>query len=136
MQDVYDPTAKKLGVDELPAVVGWLSNGEKQVLKTGIQVKDMRSTIRDLSSLLEGFEKKNKKIASTQSKKPHADSAKEVVPSLTATNFDAVCGETTPVCIIGVFRSSKGRKKLHTILSSVSYSHMLLYLSYSSVDSN
>lgn len=114
---------KKLSVDELPAVVGWLSNGEKQILKMGIHVKDMKSTIRDLSSLLDGFEKKNKKIISTQSKKTHADSDKdkEVVPLLTATNFDAICGEKTPVCIIGIFRSFKGREKLHTILSSVSY---------------
>ncbi|XP_071722919.1 dnaJ protein ERDJ3A [Rutidosis leptorrhynchoides] len=121
VQDVYDPTAKKLGVDEVPAVVGWLSNGEKQILKNGIHVKDMKSTIRDLSSLLEAFEKKNKKIASTtQSKKPPTDSDKDSVSLLTAANFNAVCGESTPVCIIGVFRSSKGREKLHSILSSVS----------------
>lgn len=115
VQDVSDPTAKKLGVDALPAVVGWLSNGEKQILKSGIPVKDTKSTIRDLSSLLDGFEKKNKKIASTQS-----SSDKEAVPLLTMANFDAICGEKTPVCIIGVFRSSKGREKLRTILSSVS----------------
>ncbi|XP_024967858.1 dnaJ protein ERDJ3A isoform X2 [Cynara cardunculus var. scolymus] len=115
VQDVSDPIAKKLGVDALPAVVGWLSNGEKQILKSGIPVKDTKSTIRDLSSLLDGFEKKNKKIASTQS-----NSDKEAVPLLTAANFDAICGEKTPVCIIGVFRSSKGREKLRTILSSVS----------------
>ncbi|KAI3771335.1 hypothetical protein L6452_02497 [Arctium lappa] len=115
VQDVSDPTAKKLGADALPAVVGWLSNGEKQILKSGIPVKDTKSTLRDLSSLLDSFEKKNKKIASTQS-----NSDKEAVPLLTAANFDAVCGEKTPVCIIGVFRSSKGREKLGTILSSVS----------------
>lgn len=115
VQDVSDLTAKKLGVDALPAVVGWLSNGEKQILKSGIPVKDTKSTIKDLSSLLDGFEKKNKKIASTQS-----NSDKEAVPLLTAANFDAICGEKTPVCIIGVFRSSKGSEKLGTILSSVS----------------
>ncbi|KAI7725161.1 hypothetical protein M8C21_018373 [Ambrosia artemisiifolia] len=124
VQDASDPAAKKLGVDEVPAVVGWLSNGEKQVLKTGIHVKDMKSTIKEFSNILDEFEKRNKKIAaSSQSKKPNAESATEkepVVPLLTGTNFDAICGEKTPVCIIGVFRSSKGRGKLHTILSSVS----------------
>ncbi|KAI3676286.1 hypothetical protein L1987_85891 [Smallanthus sonchifolius] len=129
VKDVSDPAAKKLGVNEVPAVVGWLSNGEKQILKMGIHVKDMKSTIREFSSLLDDFEKKNKKIAaSSQSKKPNADSDsdKEVaVPLLTPTNFDAICGEKTPVCIIGVFRSSKGREKLHTILSSVSQKSLI-----------
>ncbi|KAJ0640432.1 putative DnaJ domain, Thioredoxin-like superfamily, Chaperone J-domain superfamily [Helianthus annuus] len=125
VQDASDPVAKKLGVNEVPAVVGWLSNGEKQVLKTGIHVKDMKSTTKEFSNILDEFEKKNKKIAaaSSQGKKPNADSAtakEPVVPLLTGTNFDAICGEKTPVCIIGVFRSSKGREKLHTILSSVS----------------
>ncbi|KAK1431680.1 hypothetical protein QVD17_08221 [Tagetes erecta] len=124
IQDVSDPAAKRLGVSEVPAVVGWLSNGEKQILKMGIRVKDMKSTIKELSLLLDDLEKKNKKVAaSTQSKKPKADSDSHMeaaVPLLTDTNFDAICGEKTPVCIIGVFRSSKGREKLHTILSSVS----------------
>nr|XP_043622400.1 dnaJ protein ERDJ3A [Erigeron canadensis] len=125
VQDVSDPRLKKLGADELPAVVGWLSNGEKRILKTGIHVKDMKSTISDLGSVLIELEKQNKKIASTQSTKPQADSDKEVIPLLTATNFDAVCGDKIPVCIIGVFRSFKGREKLQTILSSVSQKSLL-----------
>ncbi|XP_076939931.1 dnaJ protein ERDJ3A-like [Bidens hawaiensis] len=124
VQDTSDPAAKKLGVNEVPAVVGWLSNGEKQILKTGIHVKDIKSTIKEYSLLLDDFEKKNKKLAaSSQSKKQNTDSDSDkehAVPLLTATNFDTVCGEKTPVCIIDVFRSSKGREKLHTILSSVS----------------
>jgi hypothetical protein len=51
---------RKLGVDALPAIVGWLSNGEKHVLKTRISVKDLKSAVDD-SMLLDGFEKKNKK---------------------------------------------------------------------------
>ncbi|XP_076900469.1 dnaJ protein ERDJ3A-like [Bidens hawaiensis] len=123
VQDTSDPAAKKLGVNEVSAVIGWLSNGEKQILKTGIHVKDMKPTIKEFSLLLDDFEKKNKLAASSQSKKQNADSDSDkehAVPLLTATNFDTVCGEKTPVCIIGVFRSSKGREKLHTILSSVS----------------
>ncbi|KAI3781639.1 hypothetical protein L2E82_11659 [Cichorium intybus] len=119
VQDVSDPLVKKLGVDidTLPSIVGLLSNGEKQVLKSGIHVKDMKSTIKDLSSLLDGFEKKNKKIVS--------NSDKEAVPLLTATNFDAICGDKTPVCVIGVFKSAKGKEKLHKILSSVSQKSLL-----------
>ncbi|KAL8197646.1 hypothetical protein R6Q57_024351 [Mikania cordata] len=129
VQDVSDPAANRLGVSEVPAVVGWLSNGEKQILKMGIHAKDMKSTIKELRLLLDDFEKRNMKIAaSSKSKKPNADSdsVKELaVPLLTATNFDAICGEKTPVCIIGVFRSSKGKEKLHTILSSVSQKSLI-----------
>ncbi|KAI3514809.1 hypothetical protein L1887_13522 [Cichorium endivia] len=117
VQDVSDPLVKKLGVDTLPSIVGLLSNGEKQVLKSGIHVKDMKSTIKDLSSLLDGFEKKNKKIVSNLDK--------EGVPLLTSTNFDAICGDKTPVCVIGVFKSAKGKEKLHKILSSVSQKSLL-----------
>lgn len=124
VQDVSDPLMKKLGVDTLPAVIGLLSNGEKQILKSGIHVKDMKSTIKDLSLLLDGFEKKNKKISSNQNKNP-SDSDKESVPLLTASNFDANCGDQTPVCIIGVFKSAKGKEKLHKILSSVSQKSLL-----------
>lgn len=111
---------KKLGVDALPAIVGWLSNGEKHVLKTGISVKDLKSAIHDLSILLDGFEKKNKKAASYQASTAQTDSVEKKIPLLTVSNFDAVCGEATPVCIIGAFRSSKGREKLHSILLDVS----------------
>ncbi|KAL4572365.1 hypothetical protein LXL04_019138 [Taraxacum kok-saghyz] len=124
VQDVSDSLVKKLGVDALPAVVGLLSNGEKQVLKSGIHVKDMKSAIKDLSSLLDGFEKKNKKISPSQSKKS-SDSDNQVVPLLTALNFDAICGEKTPVCVIGVFRSAKGKENLQKILSVVSQMSLL-----------
>lgn len=48
VQDASDPTVKKLGVDALPAIVGWLSNGEKHVLKAGITVKYLKSAIHDV----------------------------------------------------------------------------------------
>lgn len=48
---------KTLGVDALPAIVGWLPNGEKRVLKTGISVKDLKSAVLDLSNILDSFEK-------------------------------------------------------------------------------
>lgn len=104
----------------LPTVVGWLSNGDKLILKIGISLKDIDFVVQDLSGLLDVFEKKNQKAASSRAKKEHSESGDKQIPLLTGTNFDALCGETTPVCIIGVFRSSRARDKLETILSSVS----------------
>ncbi|XAR68793.1 hypothetical protein NMG60_11000161 [Bertholletia excelsa] len=120
VHDVSDPMVRKLGVDALPAVVGWLSNGEKYILKAGISVKDIKSAVRDLSALLDGFEKKNAKVASSQAKKAKDDSGNNRIPLLTGSNFDSLCGEIIPVCIIGAFRSSRGKDKLETILFSVS----------------
>ncbi|KAF7143302.1 hypothetical protein RHSIM_Rhsim05G0219200 [Rhododendron simsii] len=120
VHDVTDPTVRRLGVDALPAIVGWLSNGEKQILKTGISVKDMNSAVQELSALLDSFEKKNKKAASSQAKKTQGESGDKQIPLLGASNFDALCGETTPVCIIGAFRSSRGKDNLQKILSEVS----------------
>lgn len=120
VHDASDPTVKKLGVDALPAIVGWLSNGEKHVLQAGITVKDLKSAIHDLSGLIEGFEKKNKKAASGRAKKAPTDSGENQIPLLTEYNFDALCGDRIPVCIIGAFRSSKERKKLESILNTVS----------------
>ena len=45
---------KKLGVGSLPALVGWTSNGENHILKTGVSVKDLKSAVHDLSGLLDG----------------------------------------------------------------------------------
>ncbi|CAL5438368.1 unnamed protein product [Camellia sinensis] len=118
VRDVSDPAVRRLGVDALPAVVGWLSNGEKHTLKTRISVKDIKSAVEDLSALLDGLEKRNKKAASSQAKKPHSEAGDKQIPLLLPFNFDAVCGDTTPVCIIGAFRSSKARGKLETILTS------------------
>ncbi|OMO84990.1 hypothetical protein CCACVL1_10481 [Corchorus capsularis] len=120
VHDVSDPTVKKLGVDALPAIIGWLSNGEKHILRSGISVKDLKSAIQDLSKLLDSFEKKNKKVASSQTSKTQTDSTEGQLPLLTASNFDALCGENTPLCIVGAFRSSKAREKLESILSKVS----------------
>lgn len=117
--DVSDPSIKKLGVDALPAIVGWLSNGERHVLRTGINVKDLKSAIDDLSNLFTGFEKKNRKAASRPASKTQSDSAENQIPLLTGSNFDSVCGEKTPVCVIGAFRSSKARNKLELILNMV-----------------
>ncbi|KAL4347659.1 hypothetical protein GQ457_17G006360 [Hibiscus cannabinus] len=116
VHDVSEPDVKKLGVDALPAVIGWLSNGEKHVLKSGISVKDLKSAIKDLNSMLDSFEKKNKKVASSK----QTDTAERQLRLLTASNFDALCGDKTPVCIIGAFRSSRAREKLESLLLKVS----------------
>lgn len=110
---------RRLGVNALPAIVGWLSNGEKHILQNGISVKDLKSAIQHISSLLDKFEKMNKKVASAESKKTETESGDRKIPVLTANNFDEICGEKTPVCIIGAFRSSKAREKLESILQMV-----------------
>ncbi|XP_060202449.1 dnaJ protein ERDJ3A [Lycium barbarum] len=120
VRDASDPAVRRLGVDALPAIVGWLSNGEKQILRTGISVKDLKSAIQDLSGLLDNFEKKNKKAASAQSKREQSEPDAKQVPVLTGSNFNDICGEKTPVCVIGVFWSSKAKDKLEKVLSSVS----------------
>ncbi|KAK6779753.1 hypothetical protein RDI58_021937 [Solanum bulbocastanum] len=120
VRDSSDPAVRRLGVDALPAIVSWLSNGEKQILRTGISVKDLKSAIQDLSSLLDNFEKKNKKAASAQSKSEQSEAEAKQVPVLTGSNFNDICGEKTPVCVIGVFRSSNARDKLEKVLLSVS----------------
>ncbi|KAJ0233993.1 DnaJ protein ERDJ3A [Hirschfeldia incana] len=120
VQDTSDPKVKSLGVDAFPAIVGWLSNGEKQVLKTGITVKNLKSAVQEIGKLLEAFEKKNKKVSSnSQSGKAQSEPV-EKIHLLSRTNFDSVCGENVPVCIIGAFRSSQGKEKLHSVLSAVS----------------
>lgn len=83
-------------------------------------MKDLKSSIHDLSTLLDVFEKKNKKAASSQDSTAQTDSVERKISLLTVSNFDAVYGEATPVCIIGAFRSSKGREKLNSILFDVS----------------
>lgn len=112
--------------------MGWLSNGERHILRTGINVKDLRSAIDDLSNLLNGFEKKNKKAASRPASKTPSDSAENQIPQLTVSNFDSVCGEKTPVCVIGAFRSSKAKSKLELILNTVrKHLHLLFQLNRS-----
>ncbi|CAI0426307.1 unnamed protein product [Linum tenue] len=117
VHDVNDPMVKELGVDQLPAIVGWLSNGEKHVLKTGVSVKDLKSGIKDLGNVLDGFERKNKKVAPNQGKTSQAENR---VPLLDGLTYNDVCGERIPVCIIGAYRSSTAREKLASILSVVS----------------
>ncbi|CAL0302613.1 unnamed protein product [Lupinus luteus] len=120
VHDVSDPKVKKLGVDALPAIVGWTHNGKKHILKTGISVKDIKSAVSDLSNVLDNFEKTSKKEASNQAKKEQTDSDDEPIQLLSHSNFEVLCGQKTPVCIIGAFRSSKAREKLDSILSVVS----------------
>ncbi|EYU41927.1 hypothetical protein ABFS82_10G013400 [Erythranthe guttata] len=118
VRDVSDPSVRKLGVDSLPAVVGWLSNGEKQILKSGISVKDLKSAVQEISSLLDKFDKKNKKAAS--GKRDNTETVEESIPLLTSSNFHDICSEKVPVCFIGVSRSASNRDKLQKILQSVS----------------
>lgn len=121
VHDVSDPVLKKLEVNALPAVIGRLSNGEMHVLRTGT-VKDLKSGISELRALLDGFEKKNKKAASSQASRPSHDGSQQTykIPLLTGSNVESICNDNTVVCIIGIFRSSKAKEKLESILYTVS----------------
>ncbi|CAM0872710.1 unnamed protein product [Alopecurus aequalis] len=118
VQDVSLPLLKRLGVKNVPALIGRTINGEEQLLKDGISVKDLRTGIKELKTLLESFDKKNKKLASNQAKKSEPKENK--IPLLTASNFEETCGEKASVCIIGVFKSYKAREMLENILSEIS----------------
>ncbi|KAF8012943.1 hypothetical protein BT93_I0952 [Corymbia citriodora subsp. variegata] len=120
VHDVSDPAIKKIGINALPSIVGWLSNGEKLILKAGISVIDMNSAVNELSALLDAFERKNKKSDSSRARKAQTESVNEQIPLLKGTNFDDKCGQSSPLCIIGAFRSSRARKELGSILSVVS----------------
>ncbi|GJN08175.1 hypothetical protein PR202_ga26068 [Eleusine coracana subsp. coracana] len=124
VHDVSLPLLKRLGVKNLPALIAQTVDGDMLLLKDGISVKDLRSGIRELKTLLDSFEKKNKKLASNQAKnkKPSKTSQQEEkkVPLLTASNFEEICGEKTSVCIIGVFGSNKAKGQLEAILSEIS----------------
>ncbi|KAG0453532.1 hypothetical protein HPP92_024836 [Vanilla planifolia] len=120
VHDVSHPFLKKYGVDAIPALVGKLGNGDVHLLKSGITVKDLQSGMNELKALLESFERKNK-AASTHKKKEHqAETQQRDVPLLTASNFETLCGDRTPLCVIGVFRSQKDKKNLVDVLSALS----------------
>jgi len=88
-------------------------------LKTGITVKNLKSAVQELGKLLEGLEKKNKKVSSKSQAGQAPNESSEKIPLLSRPNFDSICGENTPVCIIGAFRSSNGKEKLQSIMSKV-----------------
>jgi hypothetical protein len=58
-------------VKNLPSVIGRTVNGEELLLKDGISVKDLRCGVKELKTLLDSIEKKNKKLLSNlANKKP------------------------------------------------------------------
>ncbi|KAL6901899.1 hypothetical protein ACP4OV_004775 [Aristida adscensionis] len=135
VHDVSVPMLKRLGVKNLPALIGRTINGEEQLLKDGISVKDLRSGIKELKTLLDSFEKKNKKLASNQANsKPSQTSKRDEnkVPLLTASNFEEICGEKTSVCIIGVFRTNRAKGQLEAVLSEVSKKTLIRGQNYNS----
>ncbi|KAL5652988.1 hypothetical protein ACJX0J_038446, partial [Zea mays] len=119
VHDVSHPLLKSLGVKNLPAVIGRTVNGEELLLKDGISVKDLRSGVKELKTLLDSFEKKNKKLLSNLANKKPSGQWEEIkkIPLLTASNFEETCGEKTSVCIIGVFGSNKAKGQLEAVLS-------------------
>ncbi|KAI5071104.1 hypothetical protein GOP47_0013355 [Adiantum capillus-veneris] len=114
--DDVDNTAKRFQVDSLPAIIGVYENGETKLLSHGSKLEQASSSIEQLKALLEDLEKKSK-AAGPNKGKATVDSK---VPSLTKKNFKDVCGQETPLCVIGVHRSSRGRDRLRQILQEIS----------------
>ncbi|PWZ34377.1 putative glucuronosyltransferase [Zea mays] len=54
------------------------------------------------------------------------------IPLLTASNFEEICGEKTPVCIIGVFGSNKAKGQLEAVLSEISKKTLIRGQNYNS----
>ncbi|KAJ4816919.1 DnaJ protein ERDJ3A [Rhynchospora pubera] len=122
VHDASNPIMRRLGITSLPAVIGRTVDGKEHVIKAGISVKDLKSGIDELKSMLESFEKKNKKVAASHksTKQSQPDQQETSVPVLSTSNFDNVCGEKVAVCVIGVFRSSKSKEMLEKILAEIS----------------
>ncbi|CAA6661834.1 unnamed protein product [Spirodela intermedia] len=119
--DVTDERVKRFKVDALPAIVGRFSNGEEYVLKAGITIKDLSTGIGEMKALLNKFERQNKNKASGPGKESSQTEAHDMsIPHLTSLNMEMMCGESTPLCIIGAFRSSKAKDKIEPILSLIS----------------
>ncbi|KAJ3699525.1 hypothetical protein LUZ61_003230 [Rhynchospora tenuis] len=135
VHDASNPIMRRLGVTSLPAVIGRTVDGKEHVIKSGISVKDLKSGIDGLKSLLESFEKKNKKVAAShKTKKPsQPDQQDTPVPVLSASNFDNICGDKVAVCVIGVFRSTKSKEMLEKILAEISQKTLVRRQSGSSV---
>lgn len=135
VHDASLPLLKRLGVKNVPALIGRTINGEEHLLKDGISVKDLRSGIKELKTLLESFEKKNKKLASNQAnQKPSQTSQpkEKKIPLLAASNFEEICGERTSVCIIGVFKSNKAKNNIEAVLSEISQKTLIRGQNYNS----
>ncbi|ERN05312.1 hypothetical protein AMTRI_Chr08g166970 [Amborella trichopoda] len=122
VHDSSDPKVRSLGVKALPAILGMMSNGQKHVLSSGIVVKDLKNGVSELRGILENFEKKNKKAGAfgKTTKSSPSEARDEKVPLLEKENVETVCGESAALCIIGVFRSSRSRESLASILSTMS----------------
>ncbi|KAF3331785.1 dnaJ protein ERDJ3A [Carex littledalei] len=135
VHDASDPIMKRLGVTNVPAVIGRTVDGKEHVIKAGISVRDLKSGIDELKSLLESFERKNKKVAASHKPKKQSQPDQPVapVPLLSVSNFDNVCGEKIAVCVIGVFRSSKAKEMLEKILTEISQKTLVRRQSGSSV---
>lgn len=114
-----DSAVKSLGIDKLPAIVGWMLNGEKVMVKTG-PIKDLKSGMKELKTLMDSFEKKNKNIPEGQWRRSSAE-AEGSIPELTTSNIEAICGKKTALCIIGVYRTRGAKKRVESVLSNVSF---------------
>ncbi|XP_078445254.1 DNAJ heat shock N-terminal domain-containing protein [Wolffia australiana] len=124
--DITDERVKRFKVNALPAIIGRLSNGEEHVLKSGIHIKDLSSGINNMKTLIDKFERTSKKASSDSGKDSSQSEARQEdgLPILTILNFETICSERTPLCLIGAFKSTKAKKKMESILSQISQKTM------------
>ncbi|KAJ3682844.1 hypothetical protein LUZ60_013071 [Juncus effusus] len=125
VNDFSIPMLKRLGVKSLPALIGRTVDGSEHLIKSGISIPDLKSGTQELKSLLESFERKNKRVAASYKPKKQEKQESTGVSILTASNFNDLCGEKTALCIIGVFKSSKSKENLEKILTAISQKTMV-----------
>lgn len=119
--DASHPIARKFGVKALPAMIGILSNGEVLVLASGSGFEKLGSQkVEELGKLIENLQKRNLEVSNSKTNGQSNQGAKGYISTLTKENEDMLCGEDTPLCMFGVFGSSRGKEKVETVLKAVS----------------
>ncbi|MCO5547232.1 hypothetical protein L7F22_000677 [Adiantum nelumboides] len=119
-EDDVDTTVQKFQVNSFPAILGVYANGETKVLSNGMKLEQASSSVEQLKALMEDLEKRSKAAAPKKGETKDGE-----VPSLTKKNFKNVCGEDTPLCVIGVHRSLRGRDRLRQILKEISQKSLI-----------
>lgn len=119
--DASHHIARKFGVKALPAMIGILSNGEVLVLASGSGFeKPGPQKVEELGKLIENLKKRNSEVSDAKTNSQSNQGAKGYISLLTKESEDMLCGEDTPLCMFGVFRSSKGKEKVKAVLMAVS----------------
>ncbi|GLJ38634.1 hypothetical protein SUGI_0787710 [Cryptomeria japonica] len=113
--------AKIFGVQTIPAMIGILSNGEVAIMSSGSGFEQSGPhKVVELGKLIENLEKRNLKVRPAKESSQSNEGAKEPISLLTKETSNVLCGTDMPLCVIGVFKSSKGREKAKELLTAIS----------------